>query len=210
VAEAALLESLSAPQRLALAYAPRRARAAWLGFLVLDSRLAQIVRDAREPLLSQIRLAWWRERLQEPPDQRPRGEPLLAFLGDGGDALVPLVDGWEALLGLAPLPRDSFSEFARARGRALGGLAVSLGLPPREAEALARRWALADLATRVSHPDERDHVMALIAAEAPPPGILPRAMRPLVVLHGLAQRRLAGKTGIGVMMAALRLGIFGR
>ena len=55
-----LLDTLAPMHRLALAYAPAEARPAWAGLLALDARLAGVVRAAREPVLGQLRLAWWR------------------------------------------------------------------------------------------------------------------------------------------------------
>jgi 15-cis-phytoene synthase len=215
VAADPLLDSLPAVQRVALAYAPQHSRAAWLGLLALDTRLAQLVRETREPMLGQIRLAWWRERLGEAPAKRPRGEPLLALLGQGSERLVPLVDAWESLLGEAPLPRETIAEFAEGRAQALAGLATALGRPEaaRPGAQMGRRWALADLSLHVRHPQEREHVAALIAAEGRNRPRLPREMRPLVVLHGLAMRDLRrprDKAGMGALLATLRLGIFGR
>lgn len=201
-----ILASLPPVQRVALAYAPRMARGAWLGFLALDTRLAGLVRETREPMLGQIRLAWWRERLAEPPEQRPKGEPLLALLGADAAVFAPLVDGWEALLGEAPLPPESLAEFARGRADALGGLARLLGHSGEAGAQVGRSWALADLARRLSHPEERAHVAALAAGEGRLQR-LPRDMRPLIVLHGLAHRNRNGPTAL---LAALRLGIFGR
>lgn len=198
---------------MALAYAAPASRDAWLGLLALDTRLAQVVRETREPMLGQIRLAWWRERLAEAPDSRPKGEPLLALLGDSSKRLIPLVDGWEAMLGEAPLPRDMIVAFAEGRGKALAGLAVALDCADAAAdvEHMGRAWALADLALRLSHPQEREHAVALLADEREL--TLPRALRPLIVLHGLALRdlRRGGREGgIGALLATLRLGIFGR
>ena len=64
IADDSLLLGLTPLHRLALAYAPAASRGAWLGFLALDMRLAAIVRAAREPMIGQIKLAWWRERLR--------------------------------------------------------------------------------------------------------------------------------------------------
>jgi phytoene synthase len=164
------------------------------------------VREAREPMLAQIRLAWWRERLAEPAERRPAGEPLLALLGDRAKAFGPLVDGWEALLGDAPLPRAALADFADGRAQALGGLAEVLGSAREASETAGRCWALADLAGRLSDPEERAQVAAL-RAEAPAFPSLPRAMRPLVVLDGLASRNRNGPT---TLLTAMRLGIFGR
>ena len=210
-----LLDSLPAVQRVALAYAPPASRAAWLGLLALDTRLAQLVRDTREPMLGQIRLAWWRERLSEASAKRPKGEPLLALLGEDGERLVPLVDAWEALLGEAPLSRATIAGFAEGRAQALAGLATALGheAAARDAAQVGRSWALADLALRLSHPEEREHVAALITAQDQGHSRLPRVMRPLVVLHGLAARDLrrgSDAAGMGGLFTTLRLGIFGR
>lgn len=199
------MEGLSPVSRLALSYAPKSARVLWLGLLGLDTRLAQVVREAREPMLAQIRLAWWRERLTEPPGQRPAGEPLLTLLGDHAAAFAPLVDGWEALLGEAPRPQSAIADFVQGRARALGGLAELVGKPREASEQVGRSWALVDLASRLSHPEERAHVDAL-NTRSDIPG-LPREMRPLVVLHGLASR---DRNGPITLLAAMRLGIFGR
>lgn len=156
-------------------------------------------------MLAQIRLAWWRERLAEPANKRPVGEPLLALLGDHAIGFCPLVDGWEALLGEAPLPQSTIAEFAEGRGKALGGLAELLGCQREASEQAGWAWALADLASRLSHPDERAHVAALSHGPGFPG--LPRVMRPLVVLHGLAIRN---RNGPSALLTAMRLGIVGR
>lgn len=204
-----ILDSLPPVQRVALAYASPASRQAWLVLLALDTRLAQVVRETREPMLGQIRMAWWRDRLSEPAAQRPRGEPLLALLGEDGARLVPLVDGWEAMLGEAPLPREALAQFAEGRAQAVAGLDAAAP----DAARLARRWALADLALRLSHPEERRHAADLLAAQGADRIRLPRVMRPLTVLHGLAMRELRRgqeAAGMGALLATLRLGIFGR
>ena len=115
--------------RLALAYAPKRVRPLQLAAFALDARLAGIVGNAREVLIAQIKLAWWRERLAEPPARRPVGEPLLAALADWKapvDPLLALIDGWEAML-----DPERPDVMALADGRAvLGrGLAIQAGMP---------------------------------------------------------------------------------
>lgn len=96
-----LRETLPAIQRLALAYAPARTRDATLALLALDGRLAGVLRSASEPMLAQIRLAWWRDILGREAAERPSGEPLVALLepwGREAGELVALVDGWEQLV----------------------------------------------------------------------------------------------------------------
>jgi phytoene synthase len=79
------------------------------------------VAGTREPVLAQLRLAWWRDRLAEPAENWPRGEPLLAALtcwqGRHG-ALAGLVDGWEALLGEAPLAAPALMQLVDGRAAA--------------------------------------------------------------------------------------------
>ena len=96
-----LLDELPADRRLALAYAPGIARADSLAVFLLDQRLSRLVSQQREPLLTQMRLAWWRDRLGEEVSGFHHDEPVLALLAGWGEhrqKLIGLVDGWEALL----------------------------------------------------------------------------------------------------------------
>lgn len=214
---APLLAALPPEQRLALAYARGEGRDLFLGLLALDVRLAGIVRGSREPLLAQLRLAWWREQLTAPVGQRPEGEPLLALLdtwGESRSALSALIDGWEALLGEAPLAEAMLAQFAQGRADACAALARRLtpAADPQEAARAGRNWALVDLATRVSHPEERARGLGLASRQDWRRPRLGRALRPLLVLHGLAER---GKSGAGLvsgpaaLVRAVRLGLFG-
>ena len=212
-----LLALLPPVPRLALAYAPVRARPAWLALLVLDARLAQQLRNAREPILTQIRLAWWRDRLREPAAKWPQGEPLLAALADWrGEhgSLVALVDGWEMLLGEAPLTQAALEAFVAGRAVAASALAGMVGHPEagETAYRAGKGWAIGDLAAHLSHPEEL--AAARILAERHDWRIarLPRALRPLAVLNGLSERSLNLRrrniSGNGFLLA-LRLGILG-
>ena len=207
-------------QRLALSYAPAAARLPTLALLALDRRLAGIVRGSREPMLAQLRLAWWREQLAADAASWPEGEPLLNALRSwqgrhGG--LTSLVDAWEVLTGTAPLAEEALEDFGRSRGEAFAALAGALGTErdADRARQFGRGWALADLAVHVSHPEERARALAL-AMNASRKGPRPsRKLRPLAVLHGLALRRLNGSEqgedlSPGAFALALRLGLFGR
>ncbi|MBN9143895.1 MULTISPECIES: hypothetical protein [unclassified Novosphingobium] len=201
-----LLDSLPAPWRLAVAYAPVATRERWLTMLALDVRLAGVVRGAREPILAQMRLAWWRDRLRDSADKWPRGEPLLAALScwDGGHgALMGLVDGWEALLGEAPLPVEAFETWIDGRVAACAALGEG-------ADSMARGWALGDLAAHLGDAQEQAAVADLIKAHGWRAVRLPRKMRPLVVLHGLAART-KGRQGVEniSLFTLLRLGMLG-
>lgn len=95
---------LPAPCALAIAYAPVDAKVALGWLLTFDLRLQSVLDRAREPLVAQLRLAWWRDALKSPAANRPKGEPLLAELDRIADheswiehALI-LVDAAEACL----------------------------------------------------------------------------------------------------------------
>ena len=216
--DAALLATLPVAHRLALAYAPARAQAATLALLALDARLAAIVRAGGEPVIAQLKLAWWRERMGERLADWPEGEPLLACLRAAGLApggLAPLVDGWEALLG-ERLDNAAINDFGegRVRGWLAAAKAIGADTTSGRAEAAARRWALADLARNLG--DQSEAATVREAAFALPQSCrLPRALRPLAVLEGLSLRALRRGTGDVLdgpvaMLLAMRLGIAGR
>lgn len=211
-----LLDELPTAQRLALAYAPGRAKPPTLALLALDARLAKTMQRKGEPVLAQMRFAWWRETLAKAPEQWPQGDEVLALLREWRDpaALAPLVDGWEMLLAES-LDAAAIAEFAGGRGRAFGQLAAELGADAdaRAATNCGRIWALGDLAGNIADPAEREAVLEA-ARRLPPCGSLPRALRPLAVLAGLAQRALGrGGTPLldepGAALLAMRLGITG-
>ena len=206
---------LPPPQRLAMGYAPSRARPATLALLVLDARLAAILRGRREPIAAQLRLAWWREMLARPAAEWPRGEPVLDALCEWRDPadLSDLAVGWEALLAEALIPA-AIAEFVAGRERAFACLARELGVAAvGDAEQAARIWALADLAANISDGEERALVVDYGRHLVPPP--LSASLRPLAVLAGLGSRalQLGGVPllrGPGSTLLALRIGFTGR
>ena len=203
-AAAALIEELPAVRRLALSYATRAAHPPFLALLALDAKLGGVVAAAREPVLAQIKLAWWRERLAAPAAERPRGQPLLAALtcwGGHEPVLIALVEAWEAMLGDAP----DAAGIGEARAAAMRSLAhlVGAGAAAEPAGGAARVWSDAELGL----PSVPGPAFSLAA--------LPRALRPLVVLAGLGQRAARrGQRGLierpADMLCAIRLGLSGR
>ncbi|MFC0203933.1 hypothetical protein [Novosphingobium soli] len=215
-----LVQSLPTVSRLALAYAPRAARRQTLALLALDARLAHLLRHSREPMMAQLRLAWWRESLGQSSEQWPSGEPLLALLrtwGGGHGGLVALVDGWERMTGPAPLASDALEAMAQGRADAFIALAQALGRGG-ESEAvrtLARSWALNDLAMRLGHESERETARRMsLEARGGPSVRVSRPLRTLPVLHALAGRRLdkggeTGATSPAALFMAMRVGLLG-
>lgn len=209
------LTPLPAAQRLALGYAPARARDATLGLLTLDARLAAVLRARREPIAVQLRLAWWRETLARPPAEWPRHEPALNALREWRDpsGLADLPVGWEALLADALTP-PVIDDFVAGREHAFACLAGELGVAATtDVEAAARIWALADLAANVSDGEERSRVVKHGRDLVPPR--LPASLRPLAVLAGLGAKalQLGGVpllNGPGSTLLALRIGFTGR
>lgn len=214
-------EPLPLPQRLALNYASPPLRGPATALFTLDARLGELVAKANEPLLAQLRLAWWRDELRKPAADRARGDPVLDSVGEswGGEekVLSALVDGWESLVGDAPLPEHAIAAFAEGRSGTFAALARLVGRA--DAIAAAREtgtiWALADFAANVTDEEERAVAVRLAGETAPAPGKLPRILRPLAILRGLSRRALARGggplvSGRGDILAALRLGMFGR
>ncbi len=215
------IESLPLLQRLALSYAPRDARVMTLGLMALDNRLAGIVGRATEPMLAQIRLAWWRELLTQEPQSWPAGEPLLALLqswrGSAAE-LVALVNGWEAAVtGGDDLHAADIRKLAEARGGAFGVLAGVLGHPAitDTVTKMIHDWALADLAAHLSAPHDRETARLMLSDVVWKRERLPRALRPVAVLNGLAARSERKGTGLDKLtpasiIPAMRIGLFGR
>ncbi|HWK40716.1 MAG TPA: hypothetical protein VNR60_02190 [Croceibacterium sp.] len=211
-----MLEDLPPPQRLSLAYASSRSRAAILPLLVLDARLGAILRGRREPVTTQLRLAWWRDMLRRPVSEWPAGEPLLQALRTWRDpaALAVLAEGWEALLA-DDLTPAVIADFVDGRAQAFSALARELGVQrPEDAAAAARIWALADLAANISDGEERRLVVEYGRQLGAPPR-LSASVRPLAVLAGLGASALSSEggpllSGPRSMFLALRIGMTGR
>ena len=212
-----LVNTLPIERRLALAYSPARARAATLALFGLDQRLAALVGGAREPVLGQIKLAWWREQLAKAPAERATGEPLLALIaswGEHGGALVALVDGWEQALDQSDSAAAVISAIARGRAGAAAALAHVLG-QPGSAEAAGRAaqgWAVAEFAVNSNEGEDAAAWSELIAVQDWSPLHLPRELRALTVLFGLARRSRGTRpllSGPLAGLAAIRLGLFG-
>lgn len=185
---------LSPLEQLALAYAPAATKNVLNALLSLDRRLAGVVLTAREPMLAQIRLAWWRDTLALPVADRPRGEPLIAQLAPLGESagLARLVNGWEALVRERPWSDVMMAEHVTGRGALFGAAAGAFGGDPELAGREGAIWAAWDLA-RVAPPDA-DIAAAWTVARDKARGSAaprwPRTLRPLAVLANFARGEL--------------------
>lgn len=142
---------------LVLSYAPASKRPAFAALLALDSALGQVLRTTREPMVGQMRLAWWREALEQLDFAPAPGEPVLQALaaealprGVDGAQLAQLVDGWEPLLG--DIDAVAIAAHADLRGAVLFKLAGALlaASPSDPVLPAGKGWALVDLANNLS------------------------------------------------------------
>lgn len=161
-----------------------------------DARLAQIVRTTTEPMIGQMRLAWWEDVLSDQGGTKGKGEPLLAALRDAGLTAQPglgaMLDGWEALLGDAAPDEIALRAFGVDRG---GGLFQALSGEMHPPEALIHAgavWALWDLSGHVGSAVEAARAIGVAQAvleagnERDWVRGWPRAWRPMRLAFGLA------------------------
>ncbi len=177
---------LSPPFRLAITYARRDLRDAFALILKFDNRIADIVGRITEPMIGQMKIAWWYDAIGREATLRPSGEPILQELNkldvDGvAVAMQQLLDAWGLLLAEDDWLPGTVQSFAQARSEAVFGSYVRwIGGDP-DCAALGRQWAAADLSQRFLGRVEGD--FPLIAN-------LPRhrKWRPLTILALAANR----------------------
>ena len=190
-----IASQLPPPANLAVAYTPVAFRPAFTLLLQLDMRFADIVRKAREPMIAQIKLAWWRDAFAAEPAQRPKGEPLLQALGEFGDtiklsALEDLVSAWELLLGEDEWAAQDVAKHAALRGGAIFGSYAAWMGEGCDVSSLSHQWARDAL--RVEFPSK------FVALDNEPlPALLKgRKLRPLSIL-AMSVRNVSGFRLIG-------------
>ncbi len=98
---------------LSVLYAPAAVRPALLALHGLDLELAQVVASTSEPMLGEIRLAWWRDALTGLDAGQVPAQPLLALIaaevlprGVSGAELTALEDRWLGLIGSDEVPES--------------------------------------------------------------------------------------------------------
>jgi phytoene synthase len=181
---------------LATLYAPAALRSGLFALHALDLELAEVVRTTTEPMLGQIRLAWWREQLQGLDAGARPAQPVLVALaehvlpqGVSGASLEPLEDA-----NLALLEEQGLAAHALARGR-LFGVAARYLIPGADvalvetAERLGAGWAAVEALLAGHFP--ADEAAAALAAGWLVPAKSPTGVRPLFALAALARHDLA-------------------
>jgi phytoene synthase len=183
------------PERvLALAYVPATRRAAVEALWRLDVVLGSVLVTGIDPMISRIRLAWWREALERLDTAPPPPEPVLQALaahvlpaGITGSALAAMEEGWGELLADGRLDAEALQSYARFRGGLLFRHSARLLGGAAEVEPAGARWALVDLARHSTNPAEAAAALKAAAGIAPETA-WPRKLRPLAMLSLLARR----------------------
>ncbi len=198
---------------IACLWAPAAARPALFAIHAYDLEQARIVAEAKEPMLGEIRLAWWRERLIAiAAGNPPPGQPILQALAHeararGVDlaALAELEEGFLPLLLEGPV--DALA-LAQSRGATLFvALAEALaGSTLADADKAVAKAAGATFAMAQLWRGSWGHVSHRFSGLTPPPtppmshspsGWLPGHLRGLLAL---AKQDLA-RAGLGKPLA---------
>lgn len=214
-------DELPLPQRLAIAHSSMAVREIAEPFFRLDNRLAQFVSQSKEHILTQMRIAWWRDQLGKSVGERPEGDPVLDALSvhwQGEEAtLIALVDGWEGLLAEPPLPEDAARDFANGRSGCFAAMARLSGATKfvSSAQNAGTRWAYADLISRMSNAEEAEFVLSEASIPDHQAAQLPYKLRALSILSRLAAKPLSKKgspliEGRSDIVTVMRVGLLGR
>ena len=208
---------LTDPDRiLAAAYAGKSRDDLRLLF-AFDQALGRLVATAREPVLGQMKLAWWRESLSDEAANAASREPLITAVRQLGMAnhLVAMVNGWEAVLGELPLEIEALEAFADGRGASLFAAAMQLygSKPDDQSTRAGRAWALADFAFHCSDAETSRRALALAGRMIDTKG-LPRPLGILAVLAhsdiARGQKRRWPPGSPKRMLRAFAFGVLGR
>ncbi len=169
---------------LATLYAPAALRPALFAIHALDLALLDVATTTTDPMVGQIRLAWWRERIAELGQRAAPAQPILAALMSAGVAPASL-DGFDdpSLAFIDGVPLD----WATLRGeRLFAAISVALGVPATaDTLAAGRGWAAVDGWRRgYLHQPEAAELLADTPRKSSGP------LRPLLALLAVARRDL--------------------
>lgn len=175
---------------------PARDRSALRALFAIDAAMGEVVRTTTEPMLGPIRLAWWRERLEEldtglaaPPEPRLQAvQQELLQRGVSGRDCAALEGGWLRLFDPFPWTIET-SEAIWFRGNLLFGLGARLlGEGAERLQAAGGLWTLVDAARHCSDADSRSMLLGQAHTFARGLGGVrfASALRPLSMLAALA------------------------
>ena len=189
---------LDPDRTLALTYVPAERRPAIGALWRLDAAMGAVLAGGREPLISQIKLAWWRDSLAKLDEAPAPGEPVLQDVakhvlprGIKGSQLARMEEGWSILLSTEPLTTADLDNYSGGRGALLFRhsaqlLGIQMNVRVKRA---GEGWALADLAR---HSNAIDAAAALELARERLSDVggqrWPASLRPLGMLAMLARR----------------------
>lgn len=189
---------LDPDRRLALSYVPAERQLALGALWRLDAALGAVLAAGREPLISQIKLVWWRDNLAKLDAAPAPAEPVLQEVarhvlprGIKGSQLARMEEGWAILLGEEPLAATDLENYSGARGALLfrhSSQLLGIQMNARVKRA-GEGWALADLA-RHSNAADAETAMAMARERLSDVADLrwPAQLRPLGMLAMLARR----------------------
>lgn len=160
--------------------------------------MGDVVRTTHEPQLGPIRLAWWRERLEElegagATPAEPRLQAVARELlprGVSGHDIAGLEAGWLRLFDPFPWTSET-GEAIWLRGNLLFGTAARLlGKPDEAAQAAGGLWALVDAARGCSDAESRGMLLAQArkVARGLAAARIARPLRPVTMLSAVAMR----------------------
>ena len=169
-------------------YWPVELRPAFDALFAIDEAMGDVVARASQPAVAAIKLAWWRERLQELDEGKVPSEPRLQAAaaellprGIRGSELAELEAGWAGLLQEAP--DMTILEDRGARLFGLGARLLSIEFHDAPVGVAGRIFARVDAGRRG---------IVDVRADSPTSGSsrIPPRLRPLTALAALARRDL--------------------
>jgi 15-cis-phytoene synthase len=166
---------------LAALYAPAEVRPALIALFGIDAELGAVVAGTTEPMIGEIRLAWWREALEGLDSGTVPAQPLLQLAaaellprGIGGAALGGLEDRWLGMIGNSEVPVAHVEG-----GGVLFGLAARLlGSDEALGRQLGEAWVTGDATGLPQVPSPLRPLLGLVrlaardvarAGQGPPP-----------------------------------------
>jgi phytoene synthase len=186
----------------------------------LDLAFADVISTSSLAELGAIRLAWWRERLEQldegaPAPAEPRLEAVATTLisrGVSARELSRLEDCWLPLLGAFPWGEE-VADGLRMRGAILFGVGARLlGREPAEAEPFGAIRSLVDGARHCTDAESRNFLLgrARTAISEAPGRRIPGELRPLTMIAAFAAYDALHKpAGWRRVLSALRHSMFG-